>query len=238
MTYIITTLAVGDEYINTALSLYYDLLKKTKYADYNITTNIKKNSKENINIDFFYLDRYHNGEEKTSFYYNLKSLALKYAVNKEYDYIVYLDADYEVTDNFNEQGLLNLFDYMEKNNYDAIFERPLEIGENKLAKENILFKKKLEDYNVFDHNKWDKAHIVNEQFMVFKNSWKYKYFCRRWEEMTWYSIANSIINFPEGFEVGVSAIEAEMSFEFSNWRSILRDYFKFKDKNGNTHYRF
>ena len=92
--------------------------------------------------------------------------------------------------------------------------------------------------SVFDHDKWDDAHVVNEQFLIFKNNWKFKFFVQRWEQFLWYSIQNDIRNYPDGFEIGVSALEAQMKWDYNAFRLFLPNCFEFYDKPGNLHRRF
>jgi hypothetical protein len=204
MKYIFTTLAVGDSYLKNASECYTKYSEKCS-ADFNITTNENCEVGPKVNLNLFKLDRYEDGNPGFSFYLNLKVLSLKYCLDKGYDYIIYNDADWRMTDNFSEDKLLNLFNHMEMNDLDFLFERPALIGGHKRDMSNCFFDRKLYDYHVFEHTKWDNAHVVNEQFMVFRNNWKFRYFVRRWEEFLWYSIHNNIRNYPDGFDIGVSA---------------------------------
>jgi hypothetical protein len=54
----------------------------------------------------------------------------------------------------------------------------------------------------------------------------------------WYSVANSIRNYPDGFEIGVAALEAEMKFDFNEWRNLVPDCFMFYNKLNQPYYRF
>jgi hypothetical protein len=139
---------------------------------------------------------------------------------------------------FSEEKILNMLNYMEKDGLDFLFERPAPIGPHKQQPEQSFFREKLYDYDVFEHTKWDEAHVVNEQFMVFKNNWKFRYFVRRWEEFLWYSIHNNIRNYPDGFDIGVSALDAEMKWDWNSFRGFLPSCFEFRDKAGNLHTRF
>jgi len=235
--YIFTTLAVGDSYLHNAAKCY------TKYSDrcsgdFNITTNEIVEVGSRVNLDQIKLERYEDGNPGFSFYLNLKVLSLKYCLDKGYDFIIYNDADWRITDGFSEDKLENTFNYMNENNLDFLFERPAKVGDHKKNLDNCFFDRKLKDYHVFEHNKWDEAHVVNEQFMVFKNSWKFRYFVRRWEEFLWYSIHNGIRNYPDGFEIGVSALESEMIWDWNSFRHLLPGCFEFHDKSGNLHIRF
>lgn len=238
MKYLFTTLAIGDSYVDNTLKFYSNLRDKTTFCDLNITTNVVKENQDRINFDYFSLDRYTDSMNGFNFYLNLKALSLKYALDKGYDYVIFTDADWNITDDFSEEKILSLFDYLEKNNLDGLFERPNEIGYNKEHFDECYFKEKISDYHVMEHSKWDKAHVFNEQFFVLKTSWKYRYFVRRWEEMMWYSIANDIRNYPDGFEIGVAALEADMKWDYDQWRNHASNCFQFKNKTGETYYRF
>jgi hypothetical protein len=92
------------------------------------------------------------------------------------EYIIFTDGDWRMYDGFSEEKILNMLSYMEKDGLDFLFERPAPIGPHKLEPEQSFFREKLYDYDVFEHTKWDEAHVVNEQFLVFKNNWKFKFF--------------------------------------------------------------
>jgi hypothetical protein len=237
MKYIFTTLAIGEDYLKNAANCYSTYSDKC-FGDFNITTNEAYDVNKKVNLDIITLDRYSENEAWISFYLNLKVLSLKYCLDKNYDYIIYNDADWRMTDNFSEDKLLNLFNHMEKNNLDFLFERPALIGDYKKNMSNCFFTDKINDYHVLEHTKWDEAHVVNEQFMVFRNSWKFRYFVRKWEEFLWYSIHNKIRNYPDGFDIGVSALEANMNWDWNSFRFYLPNCFEFHDKSGNLHIRF
>jgi hypothetical protein len=238
MRYLFTTLAVGEEYVNNAFNFYSSIESKTSQCDFNITTNVQLENKDRINFNYFTLDSYHGSGEGFTFFLNLKVLSLKYALDKGYDYVIFTDADWGTTDDFSEEKMLSLFDYMEEKDIDSLFERPNEIGYNKEHINECYFKEKIRDYHVMEHAKWDKAHVFNEQFFVLKVNWKFRYFVRRWEEMMWYSIANDIRNYPDGFEIGVAALEADMKIDFNEWRSLVKNCFIFYNKSNEPYYRF
>lgn len=237
MKYIFTTLAIGDSYLENASECYSEYSQKCS-ADFNITTNTIIDTRPKVNLDIIKLDSYDDGNPGFSFFLNLKVLSLKYCLNKDYDFIIYNDADWRIRENFDEKNLLSMFSYMEDNNLDFLFERPAKIGDHKRDMSNCFFDRKLKDYDVLDHSKWDEAHVVNEQFLVFRNSWKFKYFVSRWEQFLWYTIHNNIRNYPDGFEIGVSALESEMKWDWNSFRHFLPNFFEFYDKAGNLHIRF
>ena len=98
---------------------------------------------------------------------------------------------------------------------------------------------KIYDYEILEYDKWDNAHCVNEQFLVFKNNYKFNFFVKRWEQFLWYTIANDIRNYADGFEIGISALEAGMSWEYSGiFNNFLTECFAFHTKGGDLHIRF
>lgn len=237
MKYLFTTLAVGKPYLENAIDCYLQM-SKVLNCDFNITTNEELKNISNINFDYFSLNRYHDDRPGFSFYLNLKVLALKYALDKGYDFVIYNDADWRPTKNLTKQKMFTLFEYMRDKDFDMLFERPAKIGYYKEHLDECFFKEKLDDYNVFEHKKWDGAHVMNEQFLVLKVNWKFRLFVRRWEQYLWYTIANDIRSYPDGFEIGVSAYETDMKTDYDSWRSILSNCFEFNDKHGNNHIRF
>ena len=237
MKYIFTTLAVGDFYLNNAKECYTECSEKCS-ADFNITTDELIDVVPRINIDLLKLDKYHDDEGGFSFYLNLKVLSLKYCLDKNYDFIIFNDADWRITNGFKEEKILNMFNHMKEQNIDFLFERPALIGSGKKDMQNCFYARKIEEYHVLEHDKWDNAHVVNEQFLVFRNTWKFRFFVNRWEQFLWYSIKNNIKNYPDGFEIGVSALEANMKWHFDSFRHLIPNCFEFHDKSGNIHTRF
>jgi len=56
--------------------------------------------------------------------------------------------------------------------------------------------------------------------------------------MLWYSIANDIRHYPDGFDIGVAALESKLQYSYTIFNEFLKECFTFKDKQGNTHIRF
>jgi len=250
MKYILTTLAVdktergtnfvhGSNYTTSAMESFKTLKNILPNANFNITTNVDFLSADSfLNLDIIKLNSYHCSKGAFSFHLNLKSLALKYCLDKNYDYIVYFDSDWAPTEKLKEENFYNLFEYMEKNNLDMLCERPAPIGGHKRNMSQCFFQEKIHDYHVLEHDYWDDAHVFNEQFMVFRNNYKFRFFTNRWEQFLWWTIANDIRNYPDGFEIGISALEARMNYDYHNWKGYISDCFKFYDICKNLHYRF
>jgi len=235
--YCFTTLAVGESYLSNSID-NYTLYSERCSADFNITTDRSCVVAPRINIDVLELEQYHGSGSGFTFLLNLKVLSLKYCLDKGYDYIIYNDGDWRMTQNFKEENVLKLFDYMDCSGLDMLFERPAKIGDHKQDLHNCFFETKLKDYNVFDHTKWDEAHVVNEQFLIFKNNWKFRLFVHEWEKFLWYSVHNDIRNYPDGFEIGVSALLSDMKYEYDAFRRHLPQMFEFYDKSGKLFTQF
>ena len=238
--YAFTTLAVGSQYLNTSLSTRREMEPKCS-AVLGITTDESpvisgKTEINQISVDNYHCTNFTNGA--FSFHLNLKVLALKHMLHKDLDYVIYTDGDWEVFDGFSEEKMQGMFEYMDSNNIDAAFERPSLIGGHKQNLRECFFPNKIRDYNVMDHTKWDAGHCVNEQFMVFKNNWKFRFFVQRWEMFLWYTIHNNIQNYPDGFEIGVSALESDMNVDFVGYQHYIRRCFQFRSKDGGLNIRF
>jgi hypothetical protein len=158
---------------------------------------------------------------------------------EKYDFVIFCDGDWSMHEDFSEHKLISMFERMENESMDFLFERPADVGGGKREPQQCFFRNKLEDYEVFDHEKWDSAHVVNEQFLVFKNNKKLQFFTQRWEMFLWYSIANDISSYPDGFEIGVSALEADMKYAYYGYFNYyLTNCFTFLNKYGDYNTRF
>ena len=231
MKYCFTTLAINEPYETITPEFYKEMRDNTTQCEFFITTNNSQLQNQG--------DRIH-----TNFNLNLKVLSLKHILEYEKEtgerpeYIIFTDGDWRMYDGFSEEKILNMLSYMEKDGLDFLFERPAPIGPHKLQPEQSFFREKLYDYDVFEHTKWDEAHVVNEQFLVFKNNWKFKFFVQRWEQFLWYSIANDIRNYPDGFEIGISALEADMKYAYQGYFNLIQNCFSFNTKLGDFYTRF
>jgi len=260
--YFITTLSINEPYFGDSLKFYTELHDRTKNCHFNITTTkedlerltehtglsfnefkvrypkLTISTLEDFNFRITYpLEMDGNG---FIFNLNLKVLSLKACLKSDikFDYLIFIDGDWGVYDGFNEDKLMRLFDVMETNNIDFGFERPARIGDGRGNPSQTFYAEKFHDYNCLDNPLWDNAHVVNEQFLVFKNNWKLILFEQKWEQMLWYSIANNIRNYPDGFEIGISALESGMKWDY-NLFSILNNCFYFFPKySTNKHVKF
>jgi hypothetical protein len=241
MKYCYTTLAIGNSYEKSGIKLFSELKERTKFADFYITTTNRENelemSNDFINWDIIDEVPLYSKTLKT-FNYNLKSLSLKpfakyTEINEDfYDFVIYIDSDWSVNDKFEESKFLTLFEYMNENDIDMVYERPGLVKDHK-KDPNSFVGNKLTQYGARDHTKWDNANVMNEQFAVYKNNWKFRYYITRWEHFLWYSIINDIANFGEGLEMGISALESEMNIApINNLYHIINEVFYFYNHNG------
>ena len=239
MKYCFTTLAIGEEYEQNALRLFNSLKDKTTNCDFFLTT-------DNDSYKDFEDDRIRG----FSFNLNLKCMALKHVLafekeNKQkdenykpHDFVFYIDGDWSLMDGFNESKIMNIFNYMINESKDFIFERPALVRESRLDPENSFFRDKIYDYDILEYTGWDNAHVCNEQLLLFKNNYKFRYMAKRWEQFLHYTMYNDIRNYPDGFEIGVSALEAGMEHNWGAFQAFLGECFSFHTKEGVWHGRF
>ena len=260
MKYYITTLAVGEPYFSTSLEMYTALHEKTVDGYFNITTSdndlamlpqIVGISSDEFKLKYPKLQittieglnkritfPQHMEGHGFTFNLNLKVLSLKACLlsGNSFDYLIFVDGDWHLNDLFEEEKLKTLFTNLELLNVDFAFERPAEIGNYK--SNNLIdcfFEEKLRDYNALEHDTYDRAHVVNEQFLAFRNNPKFRLFTQKWEQMMWYSIANNIRNYPDGFEIGISALESGMTWNFY-MLTVVWQCFYFYAKYSSTKY--
>jgi hypothetical protein len=252
-TYFFTTLAINKFYFENSLKFFMKLHDLTKNCYLNITTT-KKDLDDLFGITNLTISEFKEKYPKIilspvedfnfrmnfpldmngvgfTFNVNLKSLSIKSCLKSKhnFDYLIYVDGDWHVHDEFNEEKIMGMFETMEKNNIDFGFERPAKIADGRKNPPECFYMEKLYDYNCLENNMWDEAHVANEQFLVFKNNWKLTLFQQKWEQMLWYTVMNNIRNYAEGFEIGVSALESGMKWDFYIF-PLLRSCFYFYPK--------
>jgi len=262
MKYYITTLAINEPYFSKSLEFHKKLSQRTERALFNITCKntdilnfemrtgctITKYLEEYPRIQITTIETFNSvfeipierkHDEYFPFNVNLKVLALKACLQSasEFSHVLYLDGDWNMHHGFDENKIFKSLELMEIDDIDFVFERPAQIGPYKIDK-SCFFPEKIRDYNVLEHDLWDDAHVVNEQILLFKNNWKLKLFTMKWEQFLWYSIANGISNYAEGFEIGVSALESKMKWSYFGVLQQMTECFYFYDRNLNKHVRF
>jgi len=231
--YIYTTLAIGTDYLDRALKFSHELL--TKDIDVHriiisdlIHLDVPSNTTI-IPVDADTITRVGNG-----FNYNLKYQAIEKALNYNFEYIIYTDADWRIHERYNYSKLDMFFD---NNTLDFYFERPHLIGTGKNDEWSCFWKHKIIPYNLNETSKYDNAHVCNEQFFILKNTNKLSVFVEAWKNRNQFCIDNNLWTFAEGVEIGMSVIDAGMTFSWQELRS-LSSCFEFNDISGRLHVRF
>jgi hypothetical protein len=263
MIYYFTTLAINEPYFKKSLEFYISLHDRTRSGFFNITTskNDLERLEENINLSYDELKLKYPRLQITLiedlnrrftyplemegygfiFNLNLKVLSIKACLMSKvkFDYLIFCDGDWDIHDGFDEKKLINMFNFMDSENIDFAFERPAKIGNYKSNNyENCFFLEKIYDYGVDKHTLWDDAEVVNEQFLAFKNNEKLMVFQQKWEQMLWYTIANNIRNYPDGFEIGVSALESKMVHSLQPFSFLTNCFYFYPKYSDIKHIRF
>jgi hypothetical protein len=232
MRYIFTTLAIGQSYLNKAKQFSHDLYQKDNKFSRVIVSDIEDDNIPNTSVVqppqnmTYFICNYFN--------YNLKYLAIKEAYNFDTDYIIYIDSDWEIFDQYHSSKIDKFLDH---NPLDFYFERPHSIGASKRDLGNCFWQHKIEPYKLFDTDFYDHAHVCNEQFLIFKKTDKLKTFIDAWEQRNQFGIDNNVWAFAEGLEIGMSSVDAGLSSEYTFF-SEIHNCFKFNDISGNTYIRF
>jgi hypothetical protein len=226
------TLAVGKEYNGYAQRLYHTLQKVLGCPLLIVTDNIEyfKNTPKN-NLILRELTKNYKTEinwanNYAPFNYNLKFLPIKFArkdskENKKFDFIFFVDCDWFLRQSHSKHKF-NL-ELQGLGEYDALAGRDLRLFHEKQNRQLIPIQK-LELYNLYNTTKYDQAQIVNEQYLLFRNSDKLDVFIESWEKLEKICSDNNGIAYAEGLEIGMSAIDANIKFKISN---IVGDLFWF-----------
>jgi hypothetical protein len=233
ISYIFTTLAIGQEYLNKAKQFSNDLFSYDKNFQRIIISDISDNNI--INTSVITLEESSVTQVCNYFNYNLKYQAIKYAINFNTDYIIYIDADWRINKNYSSEKINK---FLSSNpDIDFYFERPHSIGASKKDEYSCFWKHKIEPYKLMLTDKYDHAHVCNEQFLIFKNNDKIHKFIEAWEQRNNFCVNNNIWTFAEGVEIGMSAIDANMNSTYSNFYEI-KECFEFNDISNNLYIRF
>jgi len=235
MNYIYTTIAIGKSYFDSACEFAKKLNKVSKSHKILIVTDC-----DFVNIENVEFRKFNNNETKfiqKHFNYNLKYIPIMECSKLNYEFIIFFDADWSIHTGYNEKKLLSFLSTIKDNNLDFIYERPHLIGEYKNKINQCFWKHKLEFYGLLKTDKYDKGHVVNEQFMIFKNNHKLKTFVDKWKERNDFGVKNNIWAFAEGLEIGMSSIDANMNMD---WKKMfeLKQFFSFIANTGVRHIRF
>lgn len=241
MKYAYCTLAVGESYLQSAITFAENLnLKSSSHYSIIVTDKIPDISLNNTS--FIKISDNKKLFCNKIFNYNLKFLPIKEAINYNCSYIFFIDADWKLkTENFSEEKIFNLIKYMDDNSYEYGFERPHEIGKGKVvATPDVCFwRHKRDFYNLNHTDMYDSGHVANEQFLIFKNIPKLKKFVETWEELEKKAAAADIWPFAEGVEIGMSqAVSGLVGDNSIQWKQFLLDCFHFVTPGSLHHDRF
>jgi hypothetical protein len=172
------------------------------------------------------------------FNYNLKYYPLFLSNKMNYDYIIFVDADWRVRDTYNPSNVVSMFNFMNEKNYDVLFERAHRIGDGKFMGKESFWQHKIGFYNLLDTEIYDEGHVCNEQFIVFKKNDKFNIFLDKWEELYKKATDNELWPFAEGVEMGMSMAHSKMNGSHTDWKTFLMGMFEFDNKSGELYIRF
>lgn len=236
MNYCFCTIAIGEKYYNSAINFAIKLNEISKHHRLVIITDIVKDNIPNTIFEVIpenetlFIGSYFN--------YNLKYYPIKIAQKLGFDYIIFIDSDWEINIGYSEDSIFKLFEFMYERNFDFLFERPHLIGKGKYDGEQSFWRHKIDFYNLLDTDVYDNGHVVNEQFLVFKNTDKLSLFLNEWENLKNISTKENLWPFAEGVEIGMSSAISKMNINFREWEQYVRNCFLFKTIDGITYNRF
>lgn len=235
-TYTICSLAVGKNYSDILIDTFKKIQSITSTPQLLVVADSSFPPQERVTIidcDLYPI----RTQDERFFNYNLKFAPIKHSISLQTDYIVFIDADWSVNTGFSDEKFYNLFTHMEKCNIDFAFERPHQIGASKKELHNCFWRHKIEPFGLDKTEKYDLAHVCNEQCLVFKNNKKLDVFVAHWEQLFNRVYEESIWPFAEGVEIGMAATEAEMNGDWSAL-NYLQNCFSFCSYNGTYYERF
>lgn len=236
MRYVFCTIAIGQKYIDSAVNMAKQLNDISNEHHFIIVTDNTEHVVDNVTFieapkdKKLFIQNYFN--------YNLKYLPIKYSSELDFDYIIFIDADWSLGDEYLTEKVHNVLEFMEINKYDFCFERPHSIGDGKTQDNTTFWKHKRDFYDLLNTTDFDEGHVVNEQFLIFKNNDKLKEFCLFWESLSERASEGNLWAFAEGVEIGMSAAITKMSYEYYGWQRILNNCFNFTSLDGTFYKRF
>lgn len=236
MRYVFCTIAIGQKYIDSAVNLAKQLNDISNEHHFIIVTDNTEHVVDNVT--FIEVPNDKKFFIQTFFNYNLKYLPIKYSSELDFDYVIFIDADWSLSNEYSTEKVQNVLEFMEINKYDFCFERPHSIGHGKTQDNLIFWKHKRDFYDLLNTTDFDEGHVVNEQFLIFKNNDKLKEFCLFWESLCERASEGNLWAFAEGVEIGMSAAITKMNYEYYGWQKILNNCFSFTSLDGTFYKRF
>lgn len=236
MRYVYCTIAIGEKYLSSAIKFSEQLNDVSNDHHFLIVTDNVNNTIKNTTFIEIPKDKklfIHN-----FFNYNLKYLPIKYSSELDFDYVIFIDADWSIGEEYSTEKVNDVLDFMDTNQYDFCFERPHLIGDGKLHDDLIFWKHKRDFYDLLNTTEFDDGHVVNEQFLIFKNNDKLKKFTNFWELLCKKASDNDLWAFAEGVEIGMSSTHSKMTYEYYGWKKLLDNCFIFNSLDGTLYKRF
>jgi hypothetical protein len=230
------TVAIGDEYLDSAKKILETLNNVSNTHHMLIVTD-----KEELplkNATFEKVSEKHILFIRNGFNYMMKHYPLYLSRKLGYNHIIFIDADWRVTKNYDESKIKLMTQYMDENNFDMLFERPHGIGLGKHQGISCFWQHKIDFYKLKETDEYDNGHVCNEQFMVFKNNEKFDLFVNKFKELYEVSSKEELWPFAEGLEIGMSMAYSKMKYDWLGWGYYLKGMFEFNSKNGGLNIRF
>jgi hypothetical protein len=232
--YTYCTIAVGERYLKQAIQLAENLNKFSSNHNFIIVTNTPQDHIKNC--QFYYLPKSETLHIRNIFNYNLKYYPIKIASELDYEYIIFIDSDWDLFNGFSEDKIFHFLNEINKEDLDFIFERPSFIsGKNNYN--TCFWRHKIDTYQLMSTDKYDHGHVPNEQFLVFKVNEKLKKFVKKWEELNKICVETQTNPFAEGVEIGISSVESNMKWSWG-YLNIMSECFIFRANNGHYYSRF
>jgi len=233
--YTYCTIAIGEFYYKSAIQFAEKLNEISNTHKVLIVTDQETKKIENCEIVKIPNDSilfYPNG----CFNYNLKYYPIKLLSESDNDFVIYIDSDWTVGSEYDENKIQRFLTEVYNGGFDFIFERPSYIiGKNDFN--TCFWRHKIDIYGLMSTDKYDHGHVPNEQFLVFRVTEKLKKFVDKWEELNKICIETKTNPFAEGLEIGMSAVESDMSWSWG-YLNIMSECFSFMAKNGQYYSRF
>ncbi len=230
------TIAVGEYYLRSAINISKSLNIRSTNHHMLIVTDVECESI--TNTTFEKIPENQIVFIRNGFNYMMKYYPLYLSNNMEYDYIIFIDADWRIRDTYNSSNVNLMLKYMDDNNYDMFFERPHRIGDGKHDGINCFWQHKIDFYKLKETDIYDSGHVCNEQFMVFKKNDKFNLFVNKFKELYEISSNAGLWPFAEGLEIGMSMAHSKMKFTWLGWGGYISNMFEFNSKDGGLNIRF
>lgn len=232
--YLFCTIAINKSYLDYALKFANELYIKSPSTKVLIVSDINDIVLPNVIYhkipDNFKTKLLNNN----IFNYNLKFYPILKSLDEDFDFIFFKDCDWEIHDGYDDIKFDELIDVFDNSGIDCFYERPYSI---KAKHENdCIFKHKIQIFNLMNTNKYDNGVVPIEQFILFRKNDKLQKFCESWSEKEKLISENNIHPWAEGLEIGMSLIDANMTYKNHNFREIS-NCFKFVTHNI-KHYRY